>query len=71
MIGSLDPPNGTPEVRTTQRSDRRWFSEYRFTPNDGRATGWAETAIPEGFIASGIAFSAGLLLGQQCAEFAR
>jgi len=71
MISSLDLPNGTLEVRTARRNDRRWFSEYRFTPNNGRATGWAEAAIPEGFVSSGIAFSAGVLLGQQCAELAR
>lgn len=70
MNSSLDLPNGTLEIRTHQRSDRRWFSEYRFTPNNGRATGWAEAAIPEGFVSSGLAFSAGILLGQQCAELA-
>jgi len=68
MISSLDLPNGTLEIRTKQRSDRRWISEYRFKPNDGNATAWAEATIPEGFISSGLAFSAGILLGQQRAE---
>ena len=38
MISSLDLPNGTLEVRTARRNDRRWFSEYRFTPSDGHGT---------------------------------
>ncbi|CAJ0805587.1 hypothetical protein LMG19083_04259 [Ralstonia psammae] len=71
MNSSLSLSNGTLEIRTTQRSDRRWFSEYRFTPNNGRVTPWAQAAIPEGFVSPGLAFSAGILLGQQCAELAR
>ncbi|QUP55605.1 hypothetical protein GO998_17640 (plasmid) [Ralstonia syzygii] len=71
MISSLNLASGKLEIRTTQRGDLRWFSEYRFTPNDGRATGWAKAEIPEGFISSDLAFSAGILLGQQCAEHAR
>ncbi|WP_296223551.1 hypothetical protein [Ralstonia sp. UBA689] len=70
MISSLDLPNGTLEIRTLQRSDRRWFSEYRFTSSEGGGTDWEAAAIPEGFVSSGLAFSAGILLGQQCAELA-
>ncbi|MCK4130715.1 hypothetical protein HFK87_25150 [Ralstonia pseudosolanacearum] len=63
MISSLNLTNGKLEIRTTQRGDQRWFSEYRFTPDDGRATGWATAEIPEGFISSDLAFSAAILLG--------
>lgn len=70
MFSSFNLANGRLEIRTTQQDDRRWFAEYRFTPNGGHATGWAKAAIPEGFISSELAFSAGILLGQQRAELA-
>ncbi|MRT00787.1 hypothetical protein GJQ57_19265 [Ralstonia pickettii] len=59
---------GRVEVRTAQRSDHRWASEFRYIPNGGPPSDWTEAYAPEGFVSVGMALSAGILLGKDAAE---
>ena len=59
---------GRVEVRTMQRNDHRWASEFRYIPNNGAPSEWFESYAPEGFVSVGMALSAGILLGKQAAE---
>ena len=63
----IEVPNGTLEVRTAQRTDRRWDCEYRLV-TEHSASAWESASMSEGFVSCDTALSAGLLLGQQYAR---
>ncbi|WP_139111002.1 hypothetical protein [Ralstonia pickettii] len=60
--------NGKIEIRTARRADKRWESDYRLIPTSGSASRWSSAAMPEGFLTSGLALTAGIFLGHLRAE---
>lgn len=68
MDMTVQAKNGNVEVRVVRRSDHRWDGQYRYLPNRGEPTGWCSAAMPEGFVAPGIAISAAIFAGRLYAE---
>ena len=68
MKMSVDARNGRVEIRTARRADKRWESDYRVVPTSGTPTLWSGAAMPEGFLTSGLALTAGIFLGRLRAE---
>ena len=68
MDVTVNAKNGNVEVRGTRRGDGRWEGLYRYVPNSGEPTDWYSAALPEGFVAPGIAISAAIFVGRSYAE---
>lgn len=65
---TINAKNGQVEIRTQQRADHRWASEFRYVPKGGAPSDWTPACSPEGFVTDGMALSAAILLGKQTAE---